>query len=94
MMYITTKIQNGLIYVVKPALVVKKGDKIDEQTALFLKQTEMACLQLRPTIKHILAGKKVYPVSMLELSQLQVLEKFTQGAANLLKLSLGSGYVN
>ena len=90
---IATKIVKAQIEIVNPVTIITEGDKISQSQAALLDKLKIRPFEYKMHIKSVLDNGKIYSAKVLSITNENVLEAFSAGAANLTALSLGSGYM-
>jgi len=90
---IQTKIVKGQVEIVNPVQVITEGDKIGGSQAALLDKLKIRPFEYKMHIKSVFDNGKLYPASVLKISDETILSAFGQGVNNITNLSLGSGYV-
>ena len=90
---IQTKIVKGQVEIVTPVQVINEGDKIGGSQAALLDKLKIRPFEYKMHIKKVMDNGKLYPASVLKISDETILDAFSVGVNNLTNLSLGSGYI-
>jgi len=89
---IATKIARGSIEIIAEVHLLKKGDKITSSTVALLNKLDIKPFFYGITVSSVYENGSIYPVSVLDITQEEVVKKFLSGVAKLTGLSLGVNY--
>lgn len=89
---IPTKISKGSIEILNDVHLIKDGAKVTASQAALLQMLGIQPFEYSLGIKLIFDDGAIYPPSLLDISDEHILNKFSQGVANIAALSLQIGY--
>jgi len=87
---IATKIVRGSIEIVNQVHLIKKGDKITSSAVALLAKLDIKPFFYGIVVQQVYEGGSVYPSSVLDVTQDELLAKFVGAANRLRALSLGA----
>ena len=90
---IATKIVKAQIEITNPVTVITEGDKVSPSQAALLDKLKITPFEYKMHIRSFMEGGKLVDAKVLSITSDDIVERFTQNATNLTKLSLGSGYI-
>jgi len=90
---IATKIVKAQIEIVNPVTVINEGDKVSPSQAALLDKLKIQPFEYKMHVRSFMEGGKLVDAKVLSITPEDIVERFTANAANLTKLSLGSGYI-
>ena len=90
---IATKIVKAQIEITNPVTVITEGDKVTPSQAALLDKLKITPFEYKMHIRSFMEGGKLVDAKVLSITSDDIIERFTQDATNLTKLSLGSGYI-
>jgi len=89
---IATRIAKGVIEIVNDVHLVKAGQKVTASQASLLQMLNIQPFEYSLAVKTVFDDGSVYPVSMLDITDEDILGRFRKGVANVAALSLKIGY--
>jgi len=89
---IPTKIVKGQIEITNPVNLIKKGDKVGSSEAALLQKLNIRPFSYGLVIEIIYDTGSLFPVAVLDISETEILQKFTFSLNKLASLSLEIGY--
>lgn len=89
---ISTKINKGQIEIVSDVHLIKKGDKVDSSSATLLQKLSIRPFTYGLELLSVYDNGAIYDPSVLDLTDDQILTKFTNGVKNVAAVSLALHY--
>jgi len=89
---IPTKIQKGQIEITNPVNLIKKGDKVGSSEAALLQKLNIRPFSYGLVIESIYDSGSIFPVAVLDISDSEILMKFSFSLNKVAALSLEIGY--
>eukprot|EP01041_Mallomonas_annulata_P008081 gene8081-16579_t len=89
---IPTKIQKGQIEITNPVNLIKKGDKVGSSEAALLQKLNIRPFSYGLAIDSIYDSGSLFPVAVLDISDAEIISKFTFSLNKLASISLEIGY--
>lgn len=90
---IQTKIVKAQIEIANPVKVIKEGDKINQSQAALLDKLKIRPFEYKMHVRKVMDGGKIYPASVLNIKNDDILKAFVTAGTNLTATSLGCGYI-
>jgi len=89
---IASKINRGQVEIINDVPLIKKGDKVGSSEATLLAKLNIRPFSYGLQVFHVYENGQVYDPSVLELTDADLLSKFTDGLNRVASLSLEIGY--
>eukprot|EP00121_Abeoforma_whisleri_P002475 Awhi_evm1s2221 len=89
---INTKINRGLIELVSDVPLLQVGDKVDASQAELLNKMDIRPFSYGLVVKHVYDSGHLYPVSVLDITEADLVAKFMSGITTVAALSLGMNF--
>jgi len=89
---IATRIAKGVIEIVNDVHLIKAGQKVTASQASLLQMLNIQPFEYSLAVKTVFDDGSVYPVSMLDITDNDILSRFRKGVANVAALSFKIGY--
>lgn len=89
---IPTKINKGTIEIINDVHLIKAGNKVGASQAVLLQMLGIQPFQYSLNVKMVFDDGSVYPPSLLDLTDADVLARFRKGVTNVAALSVRIGY--
>jgi len=89
---IPTKINKGTVEIVNDVNLLKKGDKVGSSEAALLQKLNIRPFSYGLTVLKIFDEGSVYDVSVLDISEEDLMKNFKQGVDRLTNVALAVGY--
>jgi large subunit ribosomal protein LP0 len=91
---IPTKIVKGSIEIISEVPLIRKGEKVTSSAVALLSKLDLKPFFYGIIVLSVYEDGAVYPVSVLDITQDDLLKKFMGGVSRLTALSLGANYPN
>eukprot|EP00771_Trimastix_marina_P000192 gnl/Trimastix_PCT/12.p1 GENE.gnl/Trimastix_PCT/12~~gnl/Trimastix_PCT/12.p1 ORF type:complete len:325 (-),score=100.22 gnl/Trimastix_PCT/12:388-1362(-) len=91
---IATKISRGSVEILNDVPLINKGDKVGHSEAALLQKLSILPFYFGMTPMHVFEGGSVYPASVLDITEDELLEDFGKGIAEVAALSMAISYPN
>jgi len=88
---IASKINRGQVEIINDVPLIKKGDKVGSSEATLLAKLSIRPFSYGLQVLHVYDGGHIYEPSVLDLTDADLLAKFTDGLARVAALSLETG---
>jgi len=88
---IQTKINKAMIEILSDVHLIKHGSKVTASQAVLLQMLNIQPFQYSLDVKTVFDEGSVYPASMLDLTDADILERFRRGVTNMAAFSLQIG---
>jgi len=89
---IPTKINKAVIEIINDVHLIKAGNKVTASQAVLLQMLNIRPFSYGLEVKMVYDDGSVYPSSLLDLTDADILAKFRKGVTNVASLSLQIGY--
>jgi len=89
---IASKINKGQVEIINDVPLIKKGDKVGSSEATLLAKLNIRPFSYGLQVFHVYDNGHIYEPSVLELTDADLLSKFTEGLNRVASLSLEIGY--
>lgn len=89
---ISTRISKGVIEIVNDVHLVKEGAKVTASQAALLQMLNIQPFEYALAVKTVYDDGSVYPVSLLDITDDDIINRFRKGVANVAAISLRIGY--
>jgi large subunit ribosomal protein LP0 len=89
---ISTRISKGVIEIVNDVHLVKEGAKVTASQAALLQMLSIQPFEYALAVKTVYDDGSVYPVSLLDITDEDIINRFRKGVANVAAISLRIGY--
>jgi large subunit ribosomal protein LP0 len=89
---ISTRISKGVIEIVNDVHLVKEGAKVTASQAALLQMLNIQPFEYALSVKTVYDDGSVYPVSLLDITDDDIISRFRKGVANVAAISLRIGY--
>lgn len=89
---ISTRISKGVIEIVNDVHLVKEGAKVSASQAALLQMLHIQPFEYALAVKTVYDDGSVYPVSLLDITDDDIIKRFRNGVANVAAISLRIGY--
>eukprot|EP00475_Leptophrys_vorax_P008348 TRINITY_DN1538_c0_g1_i1.p2 TRINITY_DN1538_c0_g1~~TRINITY_DN1538_c0_g1_i1.p2 ORF type:complete len:319 (+),score=60.29 TRINITY_DN1538_c0_g1_i1:229-1185(+) len=89
---IPTKINKGTVEIVAPVELVKAGEKVGSSEAALLAKLNIRPFSYGLIVDHVFDDGSTFHPSVLDMSEDDLLAKFSSGVANVTAVSLGADY--
>jgi len=89
---IATKIVKGAIEIINPVTLIKVGDKVTSSHVALLDKLNIRPFSYGFKVTDVYEDGTVYAASILDMTEADLLAKFTNGVGKLSALSVGIGY--
>jgi len=89
---IPSKITRGQVEIINDVHLISAGQKVGSSEATLLAKLDIKPFKYGLTIKTVYDEGSIYEASVLELTEADILKKFSSGVANIASLSLAIGY--
>jgi len=89
---IATRISKGTIEIDKDVHLIKEGAKVTASQAALLQMLNIQPFEYALAVKTVYDDGSVYPVSLLDITDDDIINRFRKGVANVAAISLRIGY--
>jgi large subunit ribosomal protein LP0 len=89
---IQTKITKGQVEIINDVPLIKKGDKVGASEANLLKRLDIMPFSYGLTIEAVYDNGSIYDLSMLDITEEDIISKFRNAVRNVACISLATGY--
>jgi large subunit ribosomal protein LP0 len=89
---IATRIAKGVIEIVNDVHLVKEGGKVTASQAALLQMLNIQPFEYALTVRTVYDDGSVYPVSLLDITDDDIIGRFRKGITNVAALSIRIGY--
>jgi large subunit ribosomal protein LP0 len=89
---IATKIARGAIEIINEVHLIKKGDKVTSSAVALLAKLDIKPFFYGVTVIGVYEDGSIFPVSILDITPDDILQKFLNGVGQLTALSLATGW--
>jgi large subunit ribosomal protein LP0 len=89
---IATKIARGAIEIINEVHLIKKGDKVTSSAVALLSKLDIKPFFYGVIVIGVYEDGAIFPVSILDITPEDILQKFLNGVAQLTALSLAAGW--
>lgn len=89
---LNTKITKGMIEILQDTVVCSVGDKVGLSEAKLLNMLGISPFFYGLELQTIMDNGAIYPPAVLDISQEQIMAKFSSGVTNVAALALGAGF--
>lgn len=89
---IASKITKGTIEIIQDVYLIKKDDKVGSSESTLLQMLDIKPFEYGLQIKSLYDDGSIFDIAVLDLSDADILQRFSQGVTTLASVSLGVGY--